>query len=131
MYTSRAEQIAPLTTASKASRHILPHPDQSFSMPSAAPSSQAPSRSSSAPNLIVDACNLNQFGDASSRISKACSCIAKPSIAHSGHDSTAACSVVSASWAAQISATPQATVDTQARVRRLHQLGAAQQDGRS
>ncbi|KAK2051545.1 hypothetical protein LY76DRAFT_584757 [Colletotrichum caudatum] len=66
---------------------------------------------SSIPAFVLDACTANQFGDAGSRISNACSCIGIPSTTLNIHNATAACSAVSASWAAQISATSRPTVD--------------------
>ncbi|KAF6807039.1 peptidase s41 family protein [Colletotrichum sojae] len=72
------------------------------------------------PAFALDNCKPNQVGDASFRISSACSCIAAPSTTASATVTAsasttatagAACSAVSASWAAQIAATPTPTVD--------------------
>lgn len=67
---------------------------------------------SATPAFALDNCKANQVGNAEVRISSACSCIAAPSTTTSvGTPTGAACSAVSASWAAQLAATATPTVE--------------------
>ncbi|KAF4839151.1 Peptidase S41 family protein ustP [Colletotrichum tropicale] len=64
------------------------------------------------PAFALDNCKANQVGSAEVRISSACSCIAATSTTTSvGTPTGAACSAVSASWAAQLAATATPTVE--------------------
>jgi hypothetical protein len=61
------------------------------------------------PSFAVDACKENQNGSPSLRISSACSCIATTTSSPTSSTSpsvTAACAIVSSSWAAQIAVSP-------------------------
>jgi hypothetical protein len=63
----------------------------------------------SIPSYAVDACKENQNGSPSIRISSACSCLAtttSPPMSSTGPSITAACGIVSSSWAAQIAVSP-------------------------
>ncbi|KAK2778497.1 peptidase s41 family protein [Colletotrichum kahawae] len=73
---------------------------------------QTPVAPTATPGFALDNCKANQVGNAEVRISSACSCIASPSTTTSVVTPTgAACSAVSASWAAQLAATATPTVE--------------------